>query len=144
MNKETERFIKSIKNVRWFRPTKKPLKKWKHYNTYDNAVAAAVEASYGRAVWDESVDDIMDVIDVDSTNEVGDAAWAAADDAVCDISWHSTENAGRDADLMARILTSDLRNKKHIKHIKDRWQVWKMGYGLLCDMSGVLYTYKKC
>jgi hypothetical protein len=32
---------------------------------------------------------------------------------------------------------------KHRKHARDRWRVWQMGYGLLRDVNGVLYVYKR-
>ena len=31
--------------------------------------------------------------------------------------------------------------KEHVKHIKGRWEVWTKGYGLYCDVNGVLYVY---
>jgi len=41
-------------------------------------------------------------------------------------------------------ICSDLKiNKKHRKHAKDRWAVWQAGYGLLCDVNGELYVYKR-
>jgi hypothetical protein len=42
------------------------------------------------------------------------------------------------------IITSDLKVKdreKHLAHTKARWEVWQKGYGLLCDVDGVLYVY---
>ena len=44
--------------------------------------------------------------------------------------------------LMA--ITSDLTFKdadKYRKHARDRWKVWQMGYGLISDVNGTLYTY---
>ena len=41
-------------------------------------------------------------------------------------------------------MTGDLKFKdkaKHLKHTKARWEVWQKGYGLLCDVDGVLYVY---
>jgi hypothetical protein len=32
---------------------------------------------------------------------------------------------------------------KHLLHINARMQVWRKGYGLLCDVNGVLYVYKR-
>ena len=54
-------------------------------------------------------------------------------------------NAAWDAGLYARILIcSDLKlDKKHIEHAKKRMQVWQKGYGLYCDVNGVLYVYEK-
>jgi hypothetical protein len=30
---------------------------------------------------------------------------------------------------------------KHRRHMQARMEVWKKGYGLLCDVDGVLYCY---
>ena len=63
-----------------------------------------------------------------SKTEVADAVGAALGAALC--SYY--------------ILTSDLKFKdkeKHLKHVKERWEVWEKGYGLLCDVDGQLYVY---
>jgi hypothetical protein len=41
------------------------------------------------------------------------------------------EGIGGDLDIPA----------KHRKHVRDRWRVWQKGYGLACDVDGVLYVY---
>jgi hypothetical protein len=47
-------------------------------------------------------------------------------------------------DLCGRaVLTIWITTPKHKKHLRDRWDVWKRGYGLVCDVGGVLYTYDK-
>ena len=60
-------------------------------------------------------------------------------DAALDAAW--------DAALLARFLVvDDLKFKdkeKHLKHVLARWEVWQKGYGLLCDVDGVLYVYCK-
>jgi len=65
------------------------------------------------------------------------AAWDAATAAAGD--------AARDAALYARgIIIADLKNEtKHRIHIKARMEVWQKGYGLLCDVRGILYVYEK-
>jgi hypothetical protein len=30
---------------------------------------------------------------------------------------------------------------KHIAHVNARMEVWRKGYGLYCDVNGVLYCY---
>jgi hypothetical protein len=75
-----------------------------------------------------------------------DAAWAAAGDAAGGAAWdaaRAARDAARDAALMARyVICADLKiDSKHIKHVNDRWEVWKRGYALLCDINGVLYVY---
>ena len=64
-------------------------------------------------------------------------------------SWGTARDAARgaawDAALYSDyIITSDLTFKdkeKHLAHAKARWEVWQKGYGLLCDVDGVLYVY---
>ena len=52
--------------------------------------------------------------------------------------------AGRDAALMARVLVCEglPLDPAHIAHARARWDVWTRGYGLLCDVEGVLYVYR--
>jgi hypothetical protein len=51
--------------------------------------------------------------------------------------------AARDAALMARLMVvADLPvDPKHFIHAAARWQVWQKGWGLVCDVNGVLYVY---
>ena len=66
------------------------------------------------------------------------AAWAAA--------WDAAWDAASTAALYARIifLCAGLEiDKKHVDYIKKRWEVWEAGYGVLCDIDGVLYCYEK-
>jgi hypothetical protein len=30
---------------------------------------------------------------------------------------------------------------KHIEHFDARWDVWRRGYALLCDVNGKLFVY---
>jgi hypothetical protein len=30
-----------------------------------------------------------------------------------------------------------------MKHARARWDVWQRGFGLLCDVNGVFYVYRK-
>jgi hypothetical protein len=81
------------------------------------------------------------------------AAWAAARAAAWDAAWDAAGNAARDAawdaardaqlKAMSIICTGLKIDPKHIKHINDRWEVWKRGYALLCDVDGVFYVYGK-
>ena len=68
----------------------------------------------------------------------GAAAGAAAGDAAGDAAW--------DASLYTRVeficAGLDLE-EKHREHARARWEVWSKGYGLLCDVDGVLYVYEK-
>jgi hypothetical protein len=113
---EVNKFIDSFKKVRWFKPDGKPRKEWKIF--------------YGKT-WDAARD------------AARDAAWDAAWDAARDAAW----DAARDAALLTRFIVitdkipQDKNLQKHYKHAKERWEVWTKGYGLYCDVNGVLYVY---
>ena len=70
--------------------------------------------------------------------ETRDAARAAAGAAAWDAAW--------DAALYARseFVCKDLKiEARHRTHIRARMEVWQKGYGLYCDVNGVLYVYEK-
>ena len=64
-------------------------------------------------------------------------------DSAREIAWE----IARDFSLQARmIVVSDLDypgKEKHEAHVLSRIEVWQKGYGLLCDVNGVLYVYVK-
>ena len=67
-----------------------------------------------------------------------DAAWDADGDAAWDAAW--------DAALYAQVIfiCDGLKlQDSHKVHIKKRMEVWQKGYGLYCEINGVLYCYKK-
>ena len=105
---------KEIPSVPFFKPDGKPKKEWRIF--------------YGES-WDAAMDAARDA--------ARDAASGAARDAASDAAW--------DAALFSEyIITADLKFKdkeKHLKHVKARWEVWQKGYGLICDVDGVLYVY---
>jgi hypothetical protein len=44
--------------------------------------------------------------------------------------------------MQATIICDGLKlDPKHIKHAEAEMQVWRKGYGLVCDVNGVLYVY---
>ena len=73
--------------------------------------------------------------------------WDAARGAARGAAWGAARDAARGAALISDyLITSDLDFKdkaKHLAHAKARWEVWQKGYGLLCDVDGVLYVYCK-
>ena len=74
-----------------------------------------------------------------------DAAWDAAGDAAGDAARDAARDAAKDAALLAQLyVCSGLGiDPKHMEHAKLRWSVWEAGYGVLCDVNGVIYAYKK-
>jgi hypothetical protein len=89
-----------------------------------DVAGAAVRDAAGAAVWDAA------------RAAVWDAAWAAA--------WAAVRDAAGDAALTTRcLIASDLIDPKHLDHATARMNVWKKGYGLFCDVGGVLYVYER-
>ena len=76
-----------------------------------------------------------------------DAAWNAARNAARNAAWDAAGNAAWDARTywyMKFALSLGAKiEAKHVKHIEDRMDVWRAGYGLLCDVNGKLYVYAK-
>ena len=129
---DTEGWIATLKDIAWLKPDGRPKKEWKVFPTRDAAWAAAWDAARDAAwaaAWAAARDAARDA--------AGDAAGAAA--------WDAAGDAARAAALYARgIIVSDLKiESKHRTHIKARMEVWQKGYGLLCDVNGVLYVYEK-
>ena len=124
--------ITQIKKYPFFKPTNKPLKKWKLFKgkTWDAARDTARDAA-----WDAARDAARDA----ALDAAWDAAWDAARGAALD--------AARDVALLIRVkfcMNLGLKiAKKHIVHVCERIEVWKRGYGLLCDVDGKLYVYAK-
>ena len=116
VQKRLEKFMDSIPTIKWYLPDGKPNKAWRLF--YGDTWASA---------WD--------------------SAWACARDSARDSASDSAWDSAMDFSLMARmIVVSDLDypdKKKHKKHVRERINVWCKGYGLLCDVDGVLYVYAK-
>ena len=76
--------------------------------------------------------------------ETSNAAWNAAWDAARDAAMDAARYAAWDAALYSTAIVSNWKfAEKHKTHIKKRMEVWQKGYGLLCDVGGKLYVYKK-
>lgn len=59
--------------------------------------------------------------------------------------WNAARDAAEDARLYCFVkIVKSLHAKiavKHIQHAEDRMDVWRRGFGLLCDVNGKLYVY---
>lgn len=114
--KKTNNFIKSIAQIPWFKAVKPPLKKWKMFDSRDSAFASAFDSARASAFA---------------------SARARTYDSARDSAYDSALYAGY-------CICADLSiDKRHRQHVHDRWEVWKRGWGLRCDINGVLYVYKK-
>jgi len=117
----------------------------------DAASGAAWDAARNaawRAAWDAARDAASgaarDAASGAAWDAAGDAAGDAARDAARRAAWDAAWDAARNAALYAEAVVSEWKfDKKHVAHIKARWNVWQRGYGLLCDVDGVLYVYRK-
>ena len=81
-----------------------------------------------------------------ASNAARNAALISAWNAAWDTAWDAERDAAWDAALYAGIciICADLPiEQKHIDHIRRRWSVWEAGYGVLCDVDGVLYCYRR-
>jgi hypothetical protein len=127
---DLDKFLASIPKTKFFKPDGHPIKSWKIF--YGKTWAAARAAA-----WAAARDDAWDAAGDAAGAAARAAAWAAARDAAWDAAW--------DASLVARIIIcKGLKlDAKHIRYAKARWNVWLKGYGLYCDINGVLYVYAK-
>jgi hypothetical protein len=72
------------------------------------------------------------------------AAWDAARGAAYGAAYDAARDAARDAALLIGMqgVCVDLPiEQKHRDYAKACMEVWRRGYGLLCDVDGVLYVY---
>lgn len=78
----------------------------------------------------------------------GNAAWKVAWNAAGDPTWDYAREVAEDAtwDAAAFVLAMHICDglelaDQHKRHLAARMDVWRRGYGLLCDVRGVLFTY---
>ena len=151
-------FIASIPKTRFYKPDGKPKKEWKIFygDTWDSARNSALDSARDSArnsAWYSARDSAWDSAWYSARNSALDSAWYSARDSAWDSALDSARNSAldsardsaRDSALLASfIIVDDLKfkdKKKHYDHAKARWEVWQKGYGLLCDVDGVLYVY---
>jgi len=125
---DVESFVDTIPDIPYFQPQGDPDPSWNVFDTWAAAWDAARAGDAARA-WAAA----------------RDAAWDAARDAAGDAAGDAALLAAAgDAALLAQCLTvADLIDTAHLDHVTARLDVWKRGYGLLCDVDGVFYVYRK-
>ena len=85
----------------------------------------------------------------DTRDAASDAASDAAREAAWEAAWeaarYAASDAARVAALMAALIVCDDLPipRQHVDYARKRWAVWQAGYGVLCDVNGVLYCYRK-
>ena len=135
--KLVEEFLVELRTAKyWFENDGNPNAEWLLFETRDAARNAARNAA-GDAAWDAAWDAARNAAWDAARNAAGVAAWDAA--------WDAARNAAWDAALFARmIICMGLKiENKHLLCVNARMEVWRKGYGLLCDINGKLYVYKK-
>ena len=141
-----EKFINDLKESKfWFKPDGKPLKEWKYFEgaTWGAAWGAAWDAARGAArgaAWDAARGAAWDA----AWDAARDAARGAAWDAARDAAWDAARDAAWGAGLYCStnyVCTGLKIDPKHKEYVDRRWQAWKKGYAVLCDVDGVLYVY---
>ena len=144
VQKRLEKFMDSIPTIKWYLPDGKPKKAWRLF--YGDTWASAWDSAWACArdsARDSASDSARDSASDSARDSARDSASNSARDSASDSAWDSA----MDFSLMARmIVVSDLDypdKKKHEKHVRERINVWCKGYGLLCDVDGVLYVYAK-
>ena len=68
------------------------------------------------------------------------AARAAAWDAARDAAWDAAWAAAWACNFQSIVHDLDI-DQKHRDHVASRWSAWTSGYGVSCDVDGVLYCY---
>jgi len=135
---------KEIPNTKFFKRDGKPKKEWKIFYGKDwNAARDSARASALASARASARDSAR----ASAWDSALASAWASARASARASAWASARASAWDSSLLASfIVVSDLDFKdkeKHLAHVKARWEVWQKGYGLFCDMDGVLYVYCK-
>lgn len=74
------------------------------------------------------------------------ATWAAVYDAAKPAPWAAAKAAAWEVASYCAMhfVCGDLKiDEKHREHIRKRFAIWQHGYGVLCDVNGIIYAYKK-
>lgn len=144
-------FLRELKDIPWFKPdgTLHDGDGIKLFETWDAARAAAWNAA-----WDAARDDAWNAAGDAAWNAAGDAAGNAAGDAAGDAAFHAALDAAGDAawdavgDAALHIRAIHIFDglpiaQEHIDHARKRMDVWRHGYGVWCDVDGVMYCYER-
>ncbi len=120
-------FLRELQTIPWLKPegTLKDGDGIKVFETMATACSAARTAARDTARY-----------------AAWDAAWEAACSAALDNAW----SAALDAELyicVSHVCDGLSIAQEHIDHAHKRMDVWRHGYGVYCDVDGVLYCYKR-
>ena len=147
-------FLASIKEVKWFSGSGELPEVCLLFDTREGAQAARVGTRdyLRRAAWDAARMARRTPPWTDGGTALWDADTIAARSATRDVAWYTTRkvatcivnDAASDAELLAGCIASwnDPTEVNTLYALK-RWSVWTAGFGLLCDIRGTLYCYRR-
>lgn len=144
-------FIQWLKDIPWFKPDgtvedSEEIKLFEtRYDAWDATGAAAVDDVW-HAAWDAAKIASCDSARDDARFVAWPSAWYAAWDAAGDVAKIAARAAAVDAACycIMYFVCGDLKiDEKHREYIRKRFAIWRHGYGVLCDVNGIIYAYKK-
>lgn len=144
------KFIAGIKEIPYLRPdgTLTERDKIKLFDTRDAARISSMGS--GDVVWGIARNAAIAAAIAESRDAAMGVAWSVARDVAKDTVWNIARDAALDVAMDAVLFVCVLYvcdgldiDEKHREHAKLRMDVWKHGYGVYCDVDGVLYCYKR-
>lgn len=153
------KFIAGIKEISYMRPdgTLTETDKIKVFDTKNAAIISSM-GNANDAAWRTARDAAVAAAVGEARDAAMSEAWNIAKDIVKyvvldtvsdtarEAAWNTAYDAVMDAVLFVCVLYVcdglDIE-EKHREHAKLRMDVWKHGYGVCCDVDGVLYCYKR-
>ena len=165
---EARRFVASLKDMMWLRPDGQPLESWRVFKTWDaaradrtlkkwwvfttknairNAAKYAAEEAAKYAAKDASREVVQHHARDTAMYAVKDAFWATAKRSAWKnaVAGHASRLAAEDAALYVDcvcICDGTGLASQHVEHTRERWEVWRKGYGVAGEVGGVLYVYE--
>ena len=145
---DVEAFAAELKEIPWLKPQGDPDPAWSMYGTEQQAMVSVRHPAMDSA-WHAAMSMARDAAKRAGMASAQDAAKRAAFDAttevVSGVGLDPLMGAGWDAALWAVILICkglDI-DQSHVNHAKERMDVWRRGYGLLCDVDRKLLVYRR-
>jgi len=140
---EVQKLAREVKKIKWMNNRGAIKPEWRVFDTREDAD----EVSRYR-LRDKGRGDVYEAAyDLDHSNAHATAystAYSAAYDASLNVKKMVCEEAGRDAGLVALCMAAGFdETNEHYQYAQSRLDVWRAGYGLLCDAGGVLYVYRR-
>jgi hypothetical protein len=147
-------FLATLPTVPWFQPQGPPNPAWRVFRAPTLAAAReaareaariAARAAALEATWEATWEAAREAAWEATWEAAWEAAWAAAREAAWEANGEITETAAMDAAQVSvlYVCTGLPLEARHRQNLLTRWDVWRQGYGLLCERDGVLYVYSR-